>query len=438
MNLAHKILKLRGFPIDLANKKLKEIQILCKNDLASYQHEMKWKIFNFHIKNNSPYYKFIGSKQINRWLDIPILTKKDIQLPIEKRLSKGYTINNSHIHNTSGSTGLPFYFAKDKFSHALSWALIFDRYGRHNIINGKDLQARFYGIPLDSKKYLLEKIKDFIFSRIRFPVFDLSDKKLAYYINVFKRKKFIYINGYTSSLVLMAKFCIKNRITLKNLCPTLLATFPTSEVCDKIDREILEKGFGIPVFNEYGAAELDLIGFEDNKQNMLLTNETILVEILDNNNNPVDNGKEGRVVVTSFFNKAMPFIRYELGDKAILKNTKKDSYNIIDNVTGRINDFAILPSGKKSAGLTFYYISKKILESGGFLKEFIIKQNSINSFHYEYVADRQLNESEKNKIKEAMNVYLEKGLNITFERKKKIQRTGSGKLKHFFSNFKHK
>ena len=434
MNVKNLILKLKGYPIDLANKKLKEIQFLCNNDVMSYQDKMKWEIFNFHCKNNLPYFEFIGSKKLDNWLDIPILTKRDIQLPLEKRLSNGYTINNSHIHNTSGSTGVPFYFAKDKFSHALSWALIIDRFGWHNIKNGNDLQARFYGIPLNGKKFFFEKIKDFIFSRVRFPVFDLSDYTLDNYINRFKKTKFMYINGYTSSLVVMAKYCIKKGIVLKNTCPTLLSVFPTSEVCDEIDRKIIEKGFGIPVFNEYGAAELDLIGFEDIHNDMLLTNETLLVEILDENNKPVDCGDEGRVIITSFFNKAMPFIRYELGDKAVLKQTMKNSYQIIDNISGRTNDFAILPSGKKSAGLTFYYISKKILENGGFLKEFIIKQNSIDHFHYEYVAERELNDSEKNQIINAMDIYLEKGLKISFERKEKIERTKAGKLKHFFSN----
>jgi phenylacetate-CoA ligase len=34
-------------------------------------------------------------------------------------------------------------------------------------------------------------------------------------------------------------------------------------------------------------------------------------------------------------------------------------------------------------------------------------------------------------IKEAMNLYLEPGLIATFERKKQIERTKAGKLKHF-------
>ena len=50
------------------------------------------------------------------------------------------------------------------------------------------------------------------------------------------------------------------------------------------DKKILENGFGVPVVNEYGAAELDLIGFEDQNGDWLVNFETLFVEILDENN----------------------------------------------------------------------------------------------------------------------------------------------------------
>jgi hypothetical protein len=71
MNIKNLILKLKGYPIDLANKKLKEIQFLCNNDVVSYQDKMKWEIFNFHCKNNLPYFEFIGSKKVdNKWCNL--------------------------------------------------------------------------------------------------------------------------------------------------------------------------------------------------------------------------------------------------------------------------------------------------------------------------------------------------------------------------------
>ncbi len=428
------ILKLKGFQIDKAIEELKKNKECGKKNLHQFIEEKKWGIFKYHCKNNPAYQNFIGSKLISSWEDIPVMSKTAIQAPLSKRFSKGYSIKNSHLHNTSGSSGTPFFFAKDKFCHALSWAVIYDRFGWHGIRNGKDLQARFYGIPKGRISGLKERIKDLVSARVRFPIFDLSDKVLEKFLKIFKTKSFVYVNGYTSSLVMMAKYCIEKNITVKSVCPSLKKVFATSEVCDDLDRKTIKVGFGVPVVNEYGAAELDLIGFEDQNGDWLVNYETLFVEILDEDNHPVSIGSEGKVVITSLYNKAMPFVRYEIGDRAILKKEKKGNYQVLESVKGRTNDIAILPSGKKAPGLTFYYISKKLLEGGGFMKEFVIRQKKINHFHYEYVANRELNIQEMKDVRSAMELYLEKGLDITFEKTDVIKRSASGKLKHFYSH----
>lgn len=122
-----------------------------------------------------------------------------------------------------------------------------------------------------------------------------------------------------------------------------------------------------------------------------------------------------------------------MGDRAVLLDRVKNGRRILEKVSGRINDVIKLPSGKVSPGLTFYYISKKILENGGFMKEFVIRQKDISHFHYEYVANREIREIEKQQIFNAMDTYLEKGLVVTFQKKEMIERSKSGKLKHFFS-----
>ena len=51
---------------------------------------------------------------------------------------------------------------------------------------------------------------------------------------------------------------------------------------------------------------------------------------------------------------------------------------ILKKLIGRTNDVAILPSGKKSPGITFYSITKKLFGDEGNVKEFIIKQTKID------------------------------------------------------------
>ena len=199
------------------------------------------------------------------------------------------------------------------------------------------------------------------------------------------------------------------------------------------DKIVMEKQFGIPIINEYGASELDLIAFENPKGEWQVNSETLFVEILDDENNILPYGKEGRIVITSLFNKAHPFIRYEIGDIGILDTKSTLKKPILKKLIGRTNDVALLPSGKKSPGLTFYYITKSIIEDDGNVKEFIIKQTKIDTFEIEYVSETELNLEQIKKIESAISLYLEAGLNFTFIRKEKLERTNRGKLKQFKS-----
>jgi phenylacetate-CoA ligase len=427
--LFRRSLKLNGFPIDKAQ--LEYFRIIHGKIPAQ---ERAYSQF-LKFKSSHPFYQsFLKSKQarISKWLDIPVIKKSDFQVDIQEIIPNGQ-LGDLHVHNTSGSTGTPFYFAKNKFCHAMTWAHTDAKLLEHGLELGGSLQARFYGIPLGGMKYYKERLKDKLSARVRYPVFDLSDEKLSVVLEEFKRKPFIYVNGYTSSLVVFAKFLISQGIILKELCPTLQCVMPTSEVCDDIDRKNLEKGFGVKVINEYGAAELDVIGFEDPDGDFVLNEETLFVEVLDDNNHPVKPGIEGKVVITSLYNEVMPFIRYEIGDRAILQDKMKHGRRVLDRVLGRTNDIIKLPSGKISPGLTFYYISKKLLEEGGRIKEFVIRQTKLNEFVLEYVSTVEMSDEEKKNVIKAMELYLESGLTVRFLRTERIERTAAGKLKHFFS-----
>ena len=94
---------------------------------------------------------------------------------------------------------------------------------------------------------------------------------------------------------------------------------------------------------------------------------------------------------------------------------------------------AVLPSGKKAAGLTFYYVTKSIIEDDGNVKEFVIEQLTKDKFHITYVSEQVLSEAQVKLITEQMEIYLESGLQITFNRVERLQRSKSGKLKQFSS-----
>lgn len=437
-------LKYNGYPIDDARRRLAEIKAQRKacQVAGMFNKSLLQDAVNIHDHHWSiPFYKTLmsnrglsGKPVINSyqdWLSIPIIGKADMQRDL-KEIIGGQDFKKLRIHNTSGSTGNPFFFAKDKFCHAMNWAIIDDRLSAVGINYGADLQGRFYGIPLSRIKYQKELLKDWISGRYRFPVFDLSDAKMEEIIKTFRRKPFVYTNGYASSLAYFAKFLLRKGLVLKDICPTLRLTITTSEVCDDIDKATMEKGFGVPVANEYGAAELDWLAMHDAEGNWIINNETLLVEIIDDEGKPCLPGIEGRVIVTSLLNKAMPFIRYDVGDRAVLADGMKDSYQLMQRVAGRNNDIIRLPSGKVAMGFTIYYLAKELLEKGDIrVNEFVMVQKALDVFEVHYSADQDLTNNDKQLLLATLEQYLEPGLSCSFIRKEYVGRTHAGKLKYF-------
>ncbi|WP_317047350.1 phenylacetate--CoA ligase family protein [Winogradskyella aurantiaca] len=390
-------------------------------------------IVEYHIENN-PYYEhhFLSSYN-NQWESVPIMTKQDLQRPLKERLSNGFSNKTIYVNKTSGSSGDPFIFAKDKWCHAMTWAQIMDRFSWYGIDFNSSSQARFYGIPLDFIGNKKERLKDWFSNRYRFSVFDLSDTAFEECLVQFKATAFEFINGYTSPIVQFAKFLKRKGLILTDVCPSLRVCIVTSEMLFDSDRSLMQERFGVPVVNEYGASELDLIAFENTHGELQLNNDTLYVEIVDENDKVLPYGKEGRIIITSLFNKAHPFIRYDLGDIGIIEVKENSPYPILKKLTGRTNDLVQLPSGKTAAGLTFYYVTKSVIEESGNVKEFVIEQAKIEHFNIVYASKNELTPEQKVKIETAISQYLEDGLTISYKRVPQLKRSASGKLKQFHS-----
>ena len=426
-------LKLKGFPIEKAKNELKWIQSLSPVEFKKWHDNKRWEIAMYHFINNDFYKNKIGNRLPDKWEDLPILIKSDYQSSEKNLICDTIDKKDLYTGYTSGSSGHPFSYAKDKFSHAMTWALIKDRY-RYFDLSLDSKQARFYGIPFESMAYIIEKTKDFLSNRVRFPVFDLSDEMLDTFLEKFRRTKFDYVYGYTNSIVLFARYLLKKKVLLKDVCPTLKLCIGTSENCTEEDKKIIGNAFGVSVVNEYGTSEVDLIAFEDSKGKWKLSEENIFIEIIDDEGNELKCGGEGRIILTALHNKAMPFIRYEIGDKAIME---PDGGKIeLKKLLGGVNDIVLLPSGKKSSGVTFYFITRDVLESSGIMREFIIKQISIDKFIFDVVSDEDISEKDKQLIQKKMDIYLEPGLSFEVNRVSKIERTRAGKMKHFHSLLK--
>ena len=106
---------------------------------------------------------------------------------------------------------------------------------------------------------------------------------------------------------------------------------------------------------------------------------------------------------------------------------------ILEKLIGRTNDVATLPSGKTVPGLTFYYVTKSVIEDDGVVKEFVVEQERLDTFRITYVSDRPLTNDEIKAMEKALYEYLEPNLTLVFEQVSVLDRNKRGKLKQFTS-----
>lgn len=132
-------------------------------------------------------------------------------------------------------------------------------------------------------------------------------------------------------------------------------------------RHELEASYGISVFNVFGTADIQWVGYECEHKNGMHIAEEILMEIVDpDNGKTLPAGEVGEIVITSF-DEAYPLIRFGLGDLACLSDDPcpcgRTSSRLV-RFAGRVRDVArvrgrfIYPADVKKTVEAFSEISK--------------------------------------------------------------------------------
>ena len=194
MIIENKIWRLMGYDLNKTQSFLGKTRSLNRKNFESWQEGKIWEIFNFHIKNNL-FYSQKCNGVYSHWEEIPVITKTDFQSGLNKILSRGFNRKNTYVANTSGSSGQPFWFAKDKPCHGLAWSYIMNRY-RNLGAKQINLEARFYGsVKDDIYAALIDKMKDSFFRRVCFDVFDQSSGYYNRVLDMFSKKPFTFVYG---------------------------------------------------------------------------------------------------------------------------------------------------------------------------------------------------------------------------------------------------
>lgn len=241
---------------------------------------------------------------------IPILTK-DI---LEKNLNelRAIPLHNCVAVTTGGSTGIPTkLFLDARSTGAVRLAFVW-----HSFHEG----GYYFG---DKIAVLRGKVigNGDIFSDHKYGVLycssmNMSEKNMKQYLHQIQKFGAKHIRAYPSAAELLAKY-IKDTGSCFNEDGKIKTLFTSSETLTADMRRLIEEQMHVKVVDLYGNCEqIGMIGqCKEGHYHEYMCHSYL--EYLDDEDLPVKTG-EGRIIGTGFINSAMPFIRYDTGDIALL------------------------------------------------------------------------------------------------------------------------
>jgi phenylacetate-CoA ligase len=159
-------------------------------------------------------------------------------------------------------------------------------------------------------------------------------------------KKADVVMGYTGTLVRIAQILADD--LPRALRPRFLVG--GSETMTPFFRSEIRRGFGSPVLDTYICQEAGMVAWECPTSGLYhLLDDTLIIEVL-RNGVPCAPGEEGEVVITSLVSRAMPIIRYRLGD--IVKIAPGGCPcgrpgPAFERILGKTQDYFWLPGGRE-------------------------------------------------------------------------------------------
>ena len=303
-----------SFALPLYATRRKREQWLSPAILASLQAERLLALFK--KARAAPYYnRVLADVPSNGTCEellarVPVLDKRTI---VDEGLQAFLTAGSEGLItiSTSGSTGHPAKFfrsALEETEYSARLHRVYTVYGcrpRDRILNvGPPLAKRRSGAAAVLRDVgLLPKIQQVF---VGSPVEEM--------VRTFLEFKPGLITGYAVGLETMAEYIVRKGIEVESPRAIVCGAMEVTDHC----LDVVQQAFKAPAMNVYMSNELGVIGWECPLQrgSLHINDDMQVVEILDENDQPVPDGTPGDVILTSLSLTRMPLVRYRLGDTA--------------------------------------------------------------------------------------------------------------------------
>lgn len=416
--------------------KYEESQFWSKEKIAQFQLK-RLKILLAHAYKNTVYYKRLfdsisfdpcNFQTIQEIEKVPFLTKNIIRANLDLLIAKNLGTSEIHFSETGGTTGVKMKFYRDNASLVAKEAAMY----RFEKWAGWDFGQRMGLVWPAQQDYvghwsLKAKIKNEFFTRqLVLPAAILDEKKIAEYVQLLKRKKPVIIRAFTSPLCEVAKYMVRQGITVP-----LKGVITTGEPLFEHQRHLLNSAFQCEVFDSYRSREAGPIAQECEKHDgMHINAESLYLECVPPEKKEFFEPGVGEIVVTDLLNFGMPLIRYKMGDMAVFAEHTCScgrGLPLIKGLAGRSPDTFWGLDGKRiAAGSLVLYL---VDEAPGMLGQVQIIQDSIDHLLIRMTPDPPpTNNIKEYQIKTVKKLFGE-SMRVSFEIVDEIPREKSGKYR---------
>lgn len=307
-----------------------------------------------HAAERVPFYRtllgyraMLGRRSVSsiRLTDLPVVDKLRLRQDLTAFRSEDWTRIPFIPKQSSGTTGEPWQYPLDKqaWAHIYAAALHFwelegYRYGERAVMLGASATLNPGSQTWRSRLRSLAERR--VFSAAGIEVGHTESVRRALRATAAPAALWY---GFAGTIAAMAEAVEAEGMTLPG--PRMIVT--TAEALRPEWRRQIEAAFGAPVFDQYGCNDGGILSQTCRRGRFHVAENVSIVEILDGER-PCPPGVEGDVTVTNLHARALPFLRYKVGDRAVLGDGPCPCGRpgmTLERVAGRMAERLLLPDG---------------------------------------------------------------------------------------------
>lgn len=367
---------------------------------------------------------------LNELRKLPVTPKEHLRANPDSFVSGKSSRRSLRRYHSSGSTGTPITAICTAREHRLFMAAREARSFRWAGSSIKRSRAMIGG-----RRVVPEGVARPPFHRfnraeqqVYFSAYHISPANVGHYLKAFDQHRPRLLTGYANSYYLLARMMLEQGMDLDYEPDALVLC---SEKLTTEMKATIQDAFHARAFEEYGAVENCMLATECEHGCLHVNPDFGVMEIVDDDGNPVPAGREGRILCTGLLNSVQPLIRYEIGDVGIMSDKQcrcgRSNLQVLQEVVGRLEDVVVGPDGRELVRFHGLFVDMPEVIQGQVI------QDALDQFTIKVLAQKDFGITHEKLLRARMESQLGP-VAVKIERVAEIPRTERGKFRTVISH----